>query len=377
MKYQYSYSRIVDYTNCPFIFKTKYIDKLPVERPALIRDGAVLHDAIRMYNTWCIKNKQKHGVKIWKKCVDEAIKKENIAYENMDGLYELMKSYVDTHEIHYEKIVGVEERIGITQDLQGKLIYTLNEWSDPSLFFRLKVDMIEIDKQVARITDYKTGYRIYQDPLQLQIYAWGLSKIFPEVTTFEVNIDYVRHEFNSREIIDIDDIAHIEKKLLLKIEEIENDTKFKPQIGEACSWCGCWKYCPAVRDFKELKKVPTNEEEAREIAEELEKIELRKKQLTELLKRYCDDAGEISFGGYTYTYVPIKSLRIGDLRAFKEEYEASGGDFTEIVNIDTRKVKSLYSPTLQELVEKYGEEKVSTRFMKKKKKREKDDASEA
>jgi len=365
-KYQYSYSRISDYNTCPFTFKVKYLDKKPVVRNPLMKEGAVVHDAIRMYNLSCIKGKTTHDMKVWQECIDEAIKKENLPYEGIDGAFELMKQYVDTHELHPDKIVGVEDRIVIMRDLSARIVYTMDEWMDKDILFRMKVDLMEKDGQVVRITDYKTGNKIGVDKLQFDVYAWGISKLFPDVTTYDINMDYVRHEFNSNYKIDIDDISKIEKKILLKISEIEKDRKFSPQIGDGCACCGCWAYCKAIKEMGDVPKVPSNESEAVKLAEELEKVEVRKKEISQLLQAYCDIAGNVPIGSKVYGFTPTKTLKVKDMRKFIDEFQAIGGDITEIVNIDSRKLKKIYSPQLQEIVEKFCEYKTATRFGKKK-----------
>jgi len=57
----------------------------------------------------------------------------------------LMKQYVDTHELHPEKIVGVEDRIVIMRDLTAKIAYTKDEWMDKDILFRAREALAQGD----------------------------------------------------------------------------------------------------------------------------------------------------------------------------------------------------------------------------------------
>ena len=367
----YSWSRINSFEKCPFMFKMQYIDKKVTEINPIMVVGRVVHDAINIYNKHCLKANVENDFDRWEECADLALAKENLPEEYYDETLKMIKSYAQSHSIGLESVVGSEEEIAINRKFEQV------DWNADDVWFRGIIDYLQIMDLFGKITDYKTGWLMSVPKFQFKIYAWLISKIYPHLTKFEVEIDFVRHEFSKSFHVEADEIPEIEKRLLGKINKIEMETEFEPTVGEACNYCGCWRWCPAMKEKDVVYKVPTTKDEAIKLAQVLEKHNKMRAEVTKILKAYCDDHDRVITGGLQYGYIPTESWEIKDIDTLLVKADEVGLDMFQVLSVDGRKLKKLLKDEkVQKLIQSVGAIKKSVRFTTKKYKAEDDLAPE-
>lgn len=357
----FSWTKIQDYEMCPFMFKCKHIDKRITEVNPLMIVGRVTHHAINLYNTHCLKNKIEHDFDKWKECAYLALESESLDAEHYPEVLEMVKNYAESHMVVLECAIGSEEHIAVTRDFKEC------EWTDPKAWFRVVIDYLQIAGDVARITDYKAGWLLTAPKMQLEIYAWIVKKIYPQVSMFEVELDFVRHEYQEDFHIEEEELADIEKKILSKINKIEKDSEYKPSVGIACTYCGCWRWCSAMKEEDIGFKMPTDEKSAVELALKVEKHSKMLSEAKKILKVYCDNKGEVIAGGKKYGFTVSNSYDFEDISALISRADEVGVDIFGCLSVNNKKLKPLLdNEGMKKIVEELGKKDVSVTFTSKK-----------
>jgi len=357
----FSWTKIQDFEACPFMFKMKHIEKKVQETNPLMIVGRVVHNAINIYNRHCLNNKLEQDFEKWEECAYLALRQENLEAEHYPEVLEMVKNYASHHVVALESAVGAEETIAINR--KGEQV----DWEAPDVFFRFMIDFLQIAGDVAKITDYKAGWLMDAPRFQLEIYAWGVKQVYKHVSMFEIELDFVRHEWQKTFTIEEDELATIEKKIMSKVFLIENETKFEPKLGKTCAYCGCWNLCPAMKAEERMFTMPMNDKEAQELAVKIEKHTKLRTEATDILKIYCDNHGAVVAGGKEYGFTVSSTWEISDINDFIVKCEEAGIDLLDCLTIDNRKLKRrLKDVTVQKIVEAIGRKKVGVSFKGKK-----------
>lgn len=357
----HSFSKIQKYEQCPFMFKCVSIDRRVQELHPMLIVGRVVHDAIRLYWRHCLKNAVSHDFPKWEECAYLALEKESLPTQFYPEVMTMVENYASGHEIDLQSAVGVEEEIAIRRD--GSVC----GWTDDDVWFRGVLDYLQIWGDYAKITDYKSGYKVDVDPLQFEIYAWLVNRVYPQVTRFLVEMDFVRFDYQRYFEIREEDLPVIEKKVLTKTSKIEKETKFKATIGDPCTWCGCWRWCPAMKPEDVVYKMPDTRESAENLALEVLKYKKLNSVSKSVLKNYCDKFGSIVSGGQLWHFAVSQSWEIKDVEAFIVTANELGIDVYDCLKVENSAVKKkMDNPVMMELLRKTGKKKVSVKFRDKK-----------
>lgn len=360
-KFRHSYSRISDYILCPHMYKQKHILKKIVEENPIMMVGSVVHDAIARYNNHCIKNQLEHDYPMHEQFILEAFEAHNLAPEYNQEVRGMVKDFCDRHEVDLESVVGAEEEIAVNRNWEQR------EWMDEDVWMRSIIDYLQIQGDVAKITDYKTGYSMATPEFQLKIYALIVKKIYPQIMKFHVEVDFVRFEYQKDFVIGADELILFEEELLTKIRRIEADTEFKPKVSVACSYCGCWQGCPAMKKQDVGFVMPMNHEEAVDLALKVEKNERLLAESRKVLKEYVDVCGDVVAGGKKHYFKVSKSYRFDSISKLIVEAEEAGIDIHDILTVDKKKMgKMMKNENFRKIVEKVGTKSVSVKFSNKK-----------
>jgi len=155
---------------------------------------------------------------------------------------------------------------------------------------------------------------------------------------------------------------------LSKTTKIENDTKFEPNVGVACSYCGCWQYCSAMKREDVVFKMPENDKEAISAALELEKYTRLASEAKKVLKVYCDKAGGLIAGGREWLFNPSSKWVFKNIGELIIEAEKVGVDIFDILSIDNARLKKkmIFNEKFKDVVEKLATKKVTISFTSKK-----------
>lgn len=364
MRYQYSYSRFKNFEICPLLFKLINIEKVKIGKSVPMAIGSIGHDAIQEYTRHCLEKKLQSDLAVVE---DIAIKVFNedgtLESKYLDEIINLMRCYTDSHLIDYQNIVGAEEEIALNEQLKRVT------WLAEDVFIRFKLDLLQIKDNVAKITDYKTGWSMDYDKFQLKMYAWAVSVLYPQVEWFQVALDFVRFETFREEEFGVKDVERTKKQVMALVNRIEklglND--FLPMPGKGCEFCGCWKWCPKV-DLNKVDRVPQNVQEALKLAEDILCIEGVYNQKKGLLKKYCADAGHIQVNNVEFGHWENITKRVDASEFFTLMSGLNrAGEAFDYFSVDNRKLQKLMKE--DELREKLGQiskEETSVRFDKKK-----------
>jgi CRISPR/Cas system-associated exonuclease Cas4 (RecB family) len=357
----HSWTRINVFQHCPYQYKAIYLLKKKGEVNPLMIVGRVTHQAIANYNKHCLRIGADSDFGSWEQCSWDAIKESNLPAELNQEVLDMVKAYAQSHTVPQESVVGAEEEIAINR--AGEQV----DWLAKDVWVRVIIDLLQIQGNICKITDYKAGYAMKSDPFQLMIYAWVVKKLYPQVTDFQIELDFVRHEWQKLYTFSETDIDHIEKSVLAKIENIEKEEKFDPTIGVQCAYCPVWYCCPAMKAGDVTKwTLPKEEPEAIQLALEYEKYSRLASEAKKVLKEYCDTKGDLLAGGRRYGFNVSKKFEF-DIKELFVELDQKGIDLLEYLTLDYRKFKTLlYREDILKLAKGIGQSKMSVSFTAKK-----------
>jgi len=359
---RHSWTRISDYQACPFMWKMMHIERKVREDNPVMATGRAIHKAIAIYNQHCLDTQATHDFPFWEAAYKQALREEPLDQEYYSTVAGMMKAYAESHEIDMDSAIGAEEKVALTREFKP------TEWMAKDVWFRLIIDYLQIRGTVARITDYKAGWLLTTRKMQLKLYAWAIKKVYPQVTDFEMVIDYVRHEHQEVFHINESELPGIEEELLIITAQIEADTKHKPQVGISCTYCSCWRWCPAMKEEDVPFKLPTNHEEAQAIAVRVEKFTKLKDEATKVLKEYCNQFGEVDAGGKNYGFRPSHTWIFKNIPELIAKMDDKGIDIFSCLSVNNTQLKKEMrkNEIIKAVVENVGDKKISVSFTGKK-----------
>jgi len=340
----YSYSRLSLFESCPAAFRMKYIDKLPEASSDALAFGSLIHHIIATYNKHCLEKGLETDITamagIVQKCFYE--KPSGLTSDRYPEILAVAERFVASHTISLDTVIGIEEwvRAGIAG---GKYL------------FRGIIDRLDIDKNTVIITDYKTDHQLrsqadIEADFQLAVYAWLVTKEYPQINQFIVRLDFVRHDVVREATLDVGRVAMVENQVLGLIGQVEKAiaaNKLPARPGAFCGWCGYATLCPAAKDIPADVQPVNTPEAARAVAEELAVLERLVAVRKEALKQYCNVAGPVEANGLVWGFHLVESRSVEDIEAFVRTMNELGRDPRPFLAVSGTKAKKLYG--LQEL----------------------------
>lgn len=365
MRFQhYSYTRLDLYASCPRAFAQKYVARRPeIKGDALMR-GDIVHRTIHAY----IKHLVDAGLETDITVLTELARQEYFAEQHglglggLDEVLEIMEAFAQSHSFSPSSVVSTEEMI--------KLPLPAIDGKGQFLFWAV-VDLLQSGETAdhAVITDFKTDWALrsqsdVEKDLQLQTYCWVVNRLFPHITRFTVNLDFVRHSVVRKAEFDLSVVSRAESRIFGGISMIEQDTQFKATPGSYCSWCSYSADCPAAKNVPAGMVKVTSAEEAADIAGKVLVLESQLAPMKKAIQEWCKTAGMVDVNGEQFGYFTTVGQSIEDVKAFATTVQAAGQDPWAYLNIDGRKLPGLLKkiPDLQPL----AVERVATRFDHKK-----------
>lgn len=350
----FSYSKLSDYAKCPAYFKFRHIDKVPVEEQDILVKGSAIHAILAKYTLTCYQERQTHLYDKWEAIASQVISEMNILPEYEDEIMQDVKSYVEANEVELEGLAGVEEKVAIDKD------FKVVGWLDENVWFRAIFDKLYIADNIAKISDYKTGYSMSPDTFQLEIYAWLAYRIYPQLEFMQVEFDFTRFSFKKIFEIGKERLPVIQRKVKSRIERISLDTNFNPKINTLCSRCPFWNLCPAIAGMSAkgygIIPVPKTKKEASEMLEMVVAQEKRTDEIKKVLKTYCEEMGEVKMNDMKAFIKPITNIKWDVAEVLKWATENQVVGFTNALTINNVKVKKFNVP------EVYSRKEIGTRF---------------
>lgn len=336
MKMAHSFSRMDCFEKCKYKYKLKYIDKVPGEVPNILLVGSAIHEVIAEYFRTCITLGVPEVFERWKEITTSVLARLNTPRECHDEIYAAVKGYVESKEVPLDNIYGVEQEFALNRKLEKC------EWDDKDVYIRSIIDLLQINGNVGRITDYKTGYRLNVDIFQQKIYALVLSKIFTNLTEFEILLDYTRYDLvHGPYLVGKEELIDFEEKLIRKLDAIEKEEKFEAQINITCDYCEYASMCPLIKKLENNYVFPNNKGEAERLGEQYIALGVAQGKIKDLLEKYCDAVGDMVAGGKKFCYKASEGY--GKINVSKLLIDCAGEGIAigHCLNFDSRKAKGL------------------------------------
>ena len=305
-------------------------EKLPAVRDILGEQGIELHEAINRYITYLAKEKLTSDI-TWSKLCD--------GLDLYPDGNELMEKFASSFVFNPKTHIASEMELAI--DKTGRKV----GWWDKNIWFRAKIDKVDLIDRVLYITDYKTGWSTDMDIFQLQSYAWmmGFAELDIEYDSFYVNNHFIRSRVEKGESFPKEIAKITGQKIKRIIKQIEADTKYEARPGNFCSMCGYVHQCSKSIKLVEKGQLPIIDtpEIAKDYTTKLLIVEERLKKIKGLLKTWIEANGNIELDNVIYGFNPTNSKEIIDKELLYDricELELNPLDY---INFDIRKLKKL------------------------------------
>lgn len=332
----FSFTRLELYNTCPQAYKNKYIDRIPERESEAVQVGRITHEIIAAYDNYLLANRLWSDItKVPEITMDVFFhpkQPHSLGPEHFEEINEIMDTFSSYHFINPDTIAGIEEQ----------MIFEIM----PEVAFWVVLDRLEIDEQEARITDYKTTWRIappeaMRKNFQLRIYAWAVHQEYPQIESFLVGLEYVRLGIVPEPVkLGVGDISDVDEMLKEQINRIMTTTEFKPKPGSGCAYCSYSENCPAGHDIAQ-QVIIKHHEDAIRVAEELAILKKQVADREAALKSFCEEHGPVDHNGISWGFYPVPSKGVKDIREFMRILEEEGWNPYDYVTVSGTALKKL------------------------------------
>ncbi len=214
----WSFSRLGDFSKCRFMYKLKYLDKIPEpERPLP-------------------KGKSEHGN-------DRGTRVHSNIEEYVRGEHDALCDEADKHfgvhidllrHMYADGLVEMEESWGYCRD------WEVADWD--TAWLRMKVDaLVHVSKEDAFIVDFKTGRHFgneVQHASQLQLYAVSTFLRYPKLEEVSVADWYIDHGVVTERIFTREQALRFRRGFDAQGKTLTNCTDFPANPNRwSCQWC--------------------------------------------------------------------------------------------------------------------------------------------
>jgi CRISPR/Cas system-associated exonuclease Cas4 (RecB family) len=312
----YSYSRLRTYADCPAALKLQ-LDKAPSERPAPMIIGGLAHEAIENYIRRCHRQKTPSDAAL----IDEIVPSLSGIGPYESDVRGLLDRFAATFQVFLSE-----------PDLETKRAFTRSwkptTWFGKGVRFRAVMDLIEVtdtgDEVV--ITDWKTGWKIpprseLEEDLQLRIYAYIASLLYPKAEQFTCRLWYVRPAFAYEFELFREDLGDVREDLERRMAAIDAEQKWTATPGDHCQGCLYRRSCDHYRRAG-LGEIPDN---TAELAAEYFLVKARQKDLESALKARVEAEGPLEqSGGKVLGFQAQEQVKIVETKAAVKELDRLG-----------------------------------------------------
>lgn len=199
----WSFSRLKDWTQCPFKIKCSAIDRLPQPETPQMLGGKRVHKAAEDY------------IKGVRKDVDPALKHF-------------------ANDLQQMRCAGAmaEVQVAFAEDLQPANWFGSNAW------LRVIYDVfIANDDASCYVGDWKSGKQRPEDKEQLELFALSVFLSFAEVKTVHTELLYTTTGATLPQTFERQELDDLKAKWFGKAAPMLADTEFLPRPNGLCGWC--------------------------------------------------------------------------------------------------------------------------------------------
>ena len=232
---QLSYSRISTFVNCGFLYRLKYIEKIPARPKPHLGFGRILHCTLDKF----------YSLDIGKPSLDDLLRIYKGYWEIGSDSYNrhyakghrILREYYELNIDDYDNVVYVEEPFGIpigNHSLVGRFD---------------RVD--QVGDGGFEIIDYKAGKRVAAQAevdadLQLGIYALAFRLTTGKLPL--VSFYFLPRNTKVTSSRTENDIHRMQSGLAAIVNRMMSGEHYLPRQGVECRWCDYKRYCPLKTD---------------------------------------------------------------------------------------------------------------------------------
>lgn len=246
----YSHSKLSTFEQCPYLYKLRYIDKIPspIEKSIEAHLGTCVHDALEWLYNEILKN-------------------------NLPALDEVLEKYIQKWEESWkDNILIVKENLS-KEDYKNKGVQFLIDYYTKNYPF--KDGTIEMEKQVwikltednsivgyidrlvynkekneYEIHDYKTATSLppqekFENDRQLALYSIAIKELFGQEKSVLLTWHYLNHNTQIFSRRTDEQLEKLKQDIINLIKTIENTKQFETKTSILCNWCEYKQYCKA------------------------------------------------------------------------------------------------------------------------------------
>jgi len=300
-----SYSRGTAYDRCPRRYHAEYVLKVPQAQSRPLMLGKLIHVVLEKYVKHLKGASYPPGLhtdhqalagiveEVWtRREQHEAVGLPEEAREEYDALVEAAREQV---AVEPERVVACEARIALTRDMKE------TGWLDDDVWLRAVVDRLEISPEGRlKVVDYKSGWGIDEDPLQVSLYAPVVRAAVPgSDPVVDVEVHYLRHGFRDEsEVIEErgERALRWARRVSARLAKSMSERHWPPTPGPGCRECPVFNDCPARVQAGPYYGIDS-EERARHALEEFVMAEEARERVRHDLKLWVDEHGPVRNNG--------------------------------------------------------------------------------
>jgi len=238
----YSHSRLQTFEQCPYKYKLKYVDKIPVEYRKTVEAfvGEIVHKVLEILFRRILETNQilskgellKIYDLLWDESWDSDIlvnQPERLPVYKYVGAKMISEYYTRNYPFNDLKTIAVEteEKIEL---IDGNR-------------YHIKIDRLAKDvKNNFYVIDYKTNNSMKSPEeadkdRQLAMYSIWVLRNFPEANLIYLRWEMLKHNESVFSVRTKEQLKKLEEFVVRLIKDIESTTEFIPRPSYLCKWC--------------------------------------------------------------------------------------------------------------------------------------------
>lgn len=329
-------------TDCMYAFSCKYELGIPEIPSRALYIGRILATTVERYITHCFDNNVPSDVTEIEAIARAAYADEGqgVPLDVLDEVLRVCGWYVESYVLDLERLAGVEMWLpptGIEPLVLG----------GRELVGKVDQLMFEDDGRLAIVVDQKSNWAAWserdaREKLQSRLYPVLVFHSFPDVEEVEIVFQFIRWGIERR-------VRFTRAESYVQRQNLEALALAmqKPGVraatpGSRCTMCGYVSRCPVFKSARQngVFIMPTNEEEARKVAETLIVLEAALKQRREALRGYTAEHGPFEVNGMHVGHFKSETPRVPtkDFRAWAPEHGVQADDWLELSVTQYRKL---------------------------------------
>lgn len=377
-----SLSQINLHNECPFLYnEVKNKESVDIVTVPMFK-GSVIHKGIELFTQHLIDDNYvsdfNYTDTLMKRLPEHYTLDEFglLNWYDLEDVRFVLQKHVENHYIDPSIMKDIRVEVKLAFDKNWNRV----QWDSEDAYFRGIVDQIHREGDLLVITDYKTNMSLpaadlfkpddedglsinpekLKMQLQLKVYAYLVSLIYPEHDRFYIRNDYVRYNVYRERSISKYELEQVPDLIATFYEQIKNAKQYIPRINVNCKTCKILALCPAHSDTDRIALTAgniTNREMAEKVAEEYMILKTRTERHREALKTWIDEnESSINVNDKYIGYKTKSRMEIKDKPQIIDDLEKRGinrDDAISAMSMSKTKLQKLLKPKDKKIGDRY------------------------